>query len=182
MTMDLRADLRRATAAVHEELDASVGQFNDRASYGRYLHNTLAFRERIEPALAQSTIWSTPSLLDDLHADRDDLELAVLPAKLPVNAITDASRQIGAFYVLEGSCLGARLLVRRAEAIGLTGLFGARHLAAQAGDAGRWRNFLSLLDRAEDLDPARAIDGALAVFEVALAIYTEKIGERSQGV
>lgn len=177
--LDLRAGLRHGTAHIHERLDAAVGEFTDRASYGRYLQSTYRFRAALEPALMAGAPWPVQSLLADLRRDLADLELPMPAATPPAPRFEGTAAQIGALYVLEGSGLGARLLLRRAEAIGFDEDFGARHLAHQTGDKSRWRRFIALLEAAEDIDPARALAGAHAAFEIALSLYAEKISERS---
>ena len=177
--LDLRAELRQATADIHERLDRTVGQFDDRTSYRLYLENTFRFRHSVEPALAGHPLWPVQSLIPDLRQDLEDFGLSASVSEVAVPPLSDPAAQIGALYVLEGSGLGARLLFRRAEALGLDAQFGARHLATQIGDPNRWRRFVALLDGAEDIDRSQAVAGAHAVFETALALYAEKISERS---
>ena len=74
---------------------------------------------------------------------------------------------MGMVYVLEGSGLGARVLFKRAEALGLTRDFGARHLAAQVASPDSWREFLAVLEHAEPLDMARVADASMLTFEHA---------------
>lgn len=74
---------------------------------------------------------------------------------------------LGLFYVLEGSSLGARLLVKRAASINITESNGASHLAAQAGNAANWSAFLGVLEAMEHLNEARMIHWANETFSFA---------------
>ena len=79
---------------------------------------------------------------------------------------------LGTTYVLEGSTLGAKLLYRRAQALGLTDTFAARHLAQQA-TANRWVPFLDLLEREPDLDMEAVIHAATVLFELARRAFVD---------
>lgn len=73
---------------------------------------------------------------------------------------------MGVHYVLEGSALGARILCKQVEALGLHREHGARHLWAQAETLLTWRGFLDLLSQ-HDGDEGELIAGANAAFEAA---------------
>ncbi|MEQ1717056.1 MAG: biliverdin-producing heme oxygenase [Hyphomicrobium sp.] len=77
--------------------------------------------------------------------------------------ITGASALLGALYVLIGSELGARLLVRRAHAIGLPPAGGATYLEGLAASP-NWPQFLSVLEAAPDIDIDRMCESAVATF------------------
>jgi len=152
-----RLALKRATEAVHARVEGiitSAGMFASLEGYRHYLSATLVIRSHYENLLDASgaaTAWPAwpgrrvahlvAQDLDDLGGPRPVLakraELALNPAEL-----------LGALYVLEGSSLGARVLSRSVHALGVSADHGARHLHAQAGDAGVWRDFLSILDGA----------------------------------
>jgi heme oxygenase len=78
---------------------------------------------------------------------------------------------LGVAYVLEGSALGARLLARRAAALGFDADHGARHLARQTSDMDRWKRFLGELDAIPAEDREQVIAGAASAFDFALAAY-----------
>ena len=84
---------------------------------------------------------------------------------------------LGALYVLEGSALGARLIMKSAQALGLGATFGARHLAAQAGDALAWRSYLDLLLNAplDDAGEATLHRAAAAVFDHFAYAYSRRL-------
>ena len=69
------------------------------------------------------------------------------------------------------SALGSRLLYRRAEALGMTASFGARHLAVQSAPSDQWRSFLTLLE-AKPLDIELVAQSAGATFRAAKKALT----------
>ncbi|MFD2648469.1 biliverdin-producing heme oxygenase [Devosia albogilva] len=176
----MRDDLRQATRDIHQQLDDLVGGFGTLAEYRRYLVASHTFRRAAESALpARESSWAALSIVNAAERDLADLGCAPragAPA-LPQAKLSEAWR-LGAHYVLEGSGIGARLLLRRAEALGLSGAFGARHLAQQAADRERWPRFLALLDTS-DADRVDARAGAHALFSLALAAHREVQHERS---
>lgn len=177
----LRDDLRQATRAIHQQLDDLVGSFSSLAEYRRYLVASHAFRRAAEAVLhgAQHAGWAALSIVE--AAERDLADLGCEPRwdvpPLPVHNPSTAW-QLGAHYVLEGSGIGARLLLRRAEALGLSAAYGARHLAQQATDRERWPRFLAVLD-ASNADCMEAREGAHALFSLALAAHSEVQHERA---
>ena len=84
-------------------------------------------------------------------------------------ALRSVSHAMGSLYVLEGSALGARLLVRQAAALGFDEAGGAVHLSEQAADIGHWRAFIDLLGRLGPLDLDRMIEAANDSFARATA-------------
>ena len=174
-----RFSLRDRTSEAHEALDALVGEFDSDASYQRYLSGTAAFRLAVEPALTRMTLPENsgyhPSLLSpEIHADLADLGLTV-PSPVDFrhgDFSTDAA--LGALYVLEGSALGAQLLVKRAAALGYDASHGARHLARQTQSLDAWRGFLQVLDEAEPFDLDACTSAACATFDAARAAFGEK--------
>lgn len=153
---DLRYRLRAATADVHAELDAvseSAGFFDNRAAYAGYLVATLQARRSIELGLDACHVeqifamWPARRIIAALAADIADLGG---PTAGPDAAALDYSpaAALGALYVLEGSALGARLLERRAAALGMTPEFGGRHFAVQTSRDGAWAALLKVLEHA----------------------------------
>lgn len=175
----LRHILRAGTSALHHQLDAAVGEFNSRSSYVAYVQKTHRFRSAIETELGNDNRieWNVDPVADLAADDLDDLGVPALPnAGFPKSDWTGASR-LGALYVLEGSSLGARLLLRRAEAMGLSAGYGARHLAHQAADHQRWLTFLNELEKVPVELQDHALSAAKSVFAFALSIYTETVNE-----
>lgn len=74
---------------------------------------------------------------------------------------------LGCAYVIEGSALGARVLYKRAQELGLHAGHGARHLAEQSATLDNWRAFTGLLETVEPFDLAAASRGAVAAFGAA---------------
>lgn len=175
----LRSELRESTTALHLQLDSAVGEFGDRPAYAVFVQKTHRFRAAAEQALANDAEagWQVDAIAGLAGQDLADLDVPALPhAEFPAGQWTRESR-LGALYVLEGSSLGARLLMRRAEALGMSADFGARHLAHQAGDNKRWRGFLSELESVPAELHQVALSAAEDMFRVALALYSETIHE-----
>ncbi|NGP18068.1 biliverdin-producing heme oxygenase [Devosia aurantiaca] len=171
----LRAALRDHTAHTHQQLDALVGEFANAEQYTAFVLSSFRFRSATEGAASGSGVWEPLALVKDLRDDLDDLGAAVPSTEAPLE-MTTRSEKLGALYVLEGSALGARLLQKRAEAIGFTPDFGARHLAQQTGDNGRWKRFLAVLEDPH-LDKNAVLAAAQRVFEIALRINAEAAHE-----
>lgn len=182
---DRRSLLRSATKATHSRVDdiiAQAGFFNDSDSYASYLAATWRARVVIEGALdaygAQTIFswWPQRRLLTAIAADIADLRgpdpTPELGYRSPVR-ITTSAQALGALYVLEGSALGARILIRRAAVLGMTALFGARHMAAQVAMPTAWPEFLRMLEAtyidSNDEDGCSA--AALATFELFALSY-----------
>lgn len=141
-----------------------VGRLDTPSAYARYVRGMHAFRSAMEPSLPAREGWRSAPLRDALAEDMDDLGLAaVAPAPLAVS--DDPDWLLGAHYVLEGSALGARVLVKQVAALGLGEDFGARHLWLQARGVG-WADFVRVLD-AQTADVGLAIEGARATFAAA---------------
>ncbi len=166
----LRARLRDATTGAHARVDAQLGAMRHPHDYRAYLRGMHGFMAAVEPGLqryAGALGWTAPQWRADLAADLATVEAAPLPgAALPVHS---ADAALGLFYVVEGSALGARLLLRRAAALGFDATRGAAFLGrhVEAGTA-RWPSFLALLAAMEPRTDARqACDAAVAGFEAA---------------
>ncbi|MFT3727663.1 MAG: biliverdin-producing heme oxygenase [Terricaulis sp.] len=168
---DRRRTLRQRTAAAHAALETHVGPFVSRSAYVRYCRGLHGFRASLEPALdifargGTCGEWRPVTIAGELTADLADLNArSVAPLHI---AFTSADEAIGGFYVLEGSALGARLLITQATTLGFTEWNGARHLARQAATLANWRGFLDMLESLPHLDMERAVAGASIAFEAA---------------
>ena len=82
----------------------------------------------------------------------------------PTLPVDDPETLLGTLYVVEGSALGARILYRRAQELGLSGEFGARHLSVQSESLTRWRQLVKLLDEAPELDLERIVAASETAF------------------
>ncbi|MFT8643109.1 biliverdin-producing heme oxygenase [Gluconacetobacter sp.] len=147
-----RSRLRDATHSRHVILDTLVGRIDSAAAYLAYLSGIAAFRISAEQALRAAPWpdilqgWQPQHLTPLLMQDLADLALPP-PPPIAMPPLETAPATAGMLYVLEGSSLGARILVRQAADQGFTATHGARHLAAQADRHSPWKDFVSRLDR-----------------------------------
>ena len=107
---------------------------------------------------------SAPQLLPILRQDLKDLGLEPPAGDAPTLPVDDPETLLGTLYVVEGSALGARILYRRAQELGLSGEFGARHLSVQSESLNRWRQLVKLLDEAPELDLERIVAASETAF------------------
>lgn len=175
--MTLRDQLRRATAPLHEQVDARFSRYglHTRASYGAFLQAHARALFGLEAALEAAAI---DTLLPDWaerrrrHLLRQDLTALALPIPLalPLSTRLDPDACWGLAYVLEGSRLGARLLLKRVSATPWPGQQTALNYLQQAGGNALWPRFLSHLEQAEArLDPAAVTRGAQLGFAQFIA-------------
>jgi heme oxygenase len=162
---DRRTLLRQATHDLHCELDALAGQLDLRqhADYCKYLLATAGPVIGLEVALeanhVEDIIGDWPhrrrrfSLALDLHA----LGLTVDAIEVPQR--WTASGMLGAVYVLEGSRLGAQVLLKRVEQSDDQRVLAACHFLS-GSDPTLWASFLRTLENA---------DGAFDVNEMVAA-------------
>jgi heme oxygenase len=176
--IEIRSFLRGETKELHRELDAIVGVFSNRAEYARFLHGTFRHRVPVEAALSDAepvrvSPWQPRKLLPELEADLADLTLAC-PASEPFHLSNDMAAFLGAAYVLEGSALGARVLVKGVEPLGFGPENGARYLSAQAGSLDSWRTLLVALEGLDRPAWDAAAQSAKAVFLHAIQAFTSE--------
>lgn len=176
-----RWELRERTTKAHQALDSLIGEFDSEASYRAYLSGMAAFRLGVEPLLAPERLPADlagyqPSLItDELLRDLDDLGIPH-PQPAAMTGIGGSGDDIfGVLYVLEGSALGAKLLVKSAEKLGFDGQRGARHLVRQSASLDTWRDYLGRLDTAEELDLERAAAAASRTFDAAQGAFRTAI-------
>ncbi len=183
---DRRFALKRATDDAHSRVEKIVqdaGMFSSRAAYLRYLRATWEMRARFEGLLDRNgagelwTDWPERKIAGLVAQDITDLGGADLGRA--VNARSGLTENVtgplkpgelvGVLYVLEGSSLGARVLVKLATEMGLTPSFGARHLFRQAADRNAWRDFVNLMQSASE-PPCH--NAANRTFEAFAAAYS----------
>ena len=177
LAISRRMRLRGATDALHQSIDSRIRQtgfLTTQAGYVAYLRATLRARQAIEARLDASGAqaiyppWPARKIAPALSLDISDLsggspedvQCGPPPSPFSLGSIW------GALYVLEGSAVGARLLLRQAAILGLTPQFGARHLACQATAPSAWKDFVAALDEVQltcDQDAA-CVDGAITTF------------------
>lgn len=172
--------LKTLTHEVHDALDKSVmeaSSFDDLQGYGRFVQMQWAFHRQIDALYDDEQLqMALPGLQDRrrmalIVADLVDLELAPPEVRVPPifqpGETPDLPTALGWLYVAEGSNMGAALLRKQAARMGLSDVFGARHLApAETGPAAHWREFTKALDAAKltDTEEARVVQGAQTAF------------------
>ncbi len=176
--IEIRSFLRDETSELHRELDAIVGVFSNRIAYARFLQGTYRHRAPVEAALlnvdaARTSSWQPRQLLPELEADLADLALP-LPAAEHFHLSNDMAAFLGAAYVLEGSALGARVLVMGVGALGFGPEYGARYLSAQAGSLDSWRTLLVALEGLDRQAWGAAAQAGRAVFMHAIQAFTSE--------
>jgi heme oxygenase len=157
-------NLRAATAAQHKKLEAnplSISLMSPDvtiASYVRYLAlmgEVVSFTEKaIFPAVMDiiPDLGSRHKLLhihDDLHT-LDDKKAAInMPLFYPVDQNMSVPFALGYMYVIEGSTLGGRIILKHAQdKLNLTEKTGGSFFAGYGADTGlRWKSFLSALTK-----------------------------------
>lgn len=168
-----RSRLRELTSRAHASLDNLIHQFGSLADYERYLVGIHGFRIPVEEQFAAMNWpgvfghWRPQLIGQALRADMADLGLT--PSFNPASHGPPRNMEslLGQLYVLEGSSLGARILYRRAQGIGLSQNYGARHLALQTGASDNWRKFLVILEQATPVELAGVVTASNAVFYTA---------------
>lgn len=165
--MSVRFSLRDATHDRHEALDAHFAalDFEKREDYAAFLTAQAAailpYEQALDHAGAAQVIpeFEASRRAPALLADLDALAVA-LPDPIAIQPLLGEPDILGASYVLEGSRLGAKMLVR-GVADGLPTAF----LSHQGGIG--WKKFVALLEQklASPVDRAVAERAALRTFD-----------------
>lgn len=171
--------LKALTSTVHEGVDRSIMSASSFASIDRY-RNFLAiqylFHRDVAALYADARLQAAfPDLVQRCRlplvmADMENLGVAVPEAGSPAfdaGEPLDIGTALGWLYVAEGSNMGAAVLRKEAQKLGLTDDVGARHLApAPEGPAPHWRAFTAALDAVQlsEDEEKRAKEGALEAF------------------
>jgi heme oxygenase len=178
--LPLSARLKQAVAGIHDEIEAHAAipdGILSVADYACCLARFYAVFAPVEESLAEFDDWRewgidlpahcrTPALRADLAAlgfDHAGLPRIVTPK------IADFAAALGGLYVLEGSALGGKVILRALEARLGPRIAGATAFFGSAGRHGAlaWPVFKSRLDafgEGRQAAQARAIAGAMAVF------------------
>jgi len=162
----LRAELRAATNPIHGELERLVGDFTHLVDYQRYVRSMHGFMLTLATSLRSSghSAWFLKHRCEHLQADLRALQLSPLPLPSPVSL--PQGSEWGARYVVEGASLGARTLVKRVAALGLSPDSGASFVNAEARDTSAWPDFLTALDTVPASLRRPVIDAALTTFNL----------------
>jgi len=168
VAMTARFRLKAATAAAHERLDACMSRYDlgCRVDYGAFLQAQarafIGVEAALDAACADTYLpdWRERRRSDALRADLGLLGLDV-PEPALVPTFREEAEVLGAVYVLEGSRLGAAVLVCSvADEMPKSFL--------SSGNPAAWRALTSVLDERlsspELLDTA--VEGACSVFAV----------------
>jgi len=170
--------LRLHTRAAHAELDESL-HLIDRlsampqrlgvlAGYHRFHHGTEA---AVAPVLGRiadldfSARRRSPLIAEGIGI----LGQEVLPARADTLGIFTRAEAFGALYVLEGSSLGGRVILKELKRRGVS-LAGLGFLDPYGDNTGpRWQSFLAILERevASGEQQCDAVTGALSTFAFA---------------
>ncbi|MDM0046007.1 biliverdin-producing heme oxygenase [Variovorax dokdonensis] len=187
---DPRDSLRRATAALHDRVDACMPLARPTVTLADYQEHLTLLRAWVDALRLRR-----PSLSRRLAQEADvldaDLELCLQwlgeatpapalshggEASLTVEPITaDADFDWGIAYVLEGSRLGGQVLYRRlSDALAPHPLNYLRGAGADTG--AHWKAFLAELTAALPTAPRiqTACDGAVMAFDLLLQCHAER--------
>lgn len=166
----VRHSLRAATAQAHERLDACARRVNlaDRQSYGRFLRAQSGPITALETALREFGIarllpdWPLRSRVSALLYDLEYLNLRA--DWCPEVQLDSVAQAFGTLYVLEGSRLGARVLLQQILAAA-PDLKPATRFLSHGSDQRLWSTFLQILEAkvgTGDLD--ECVQGAKTAF------------------
>jgi heme oxygenase len=189
----LSVRLRLATAELHRQAERTLdlpGSIQGRASYATTLGRFYGLYAPLERALSRHLEWSSLGL--DLqqrsHSRRLASDLTALGAwPCPEHAsslawLTSFPHALGALYVLEGSTLGGRIILRRleelqigvpADAMAFFGGYGAETGAM-------WRSFSETLDAFGERRPeaqGAVQEGAQSTFQSVIAWFEPFLGK-----
>ncbi|MEM1429497.1 MAG: biliverdin-producing heme oxygenase [Pseudomonadota bacterium] len=180
----LSLHLKEDTRATHERLDTAImaaRPFDSIQNYGHFLRMQFVLHRDVAALYEHPELVRFFPYLGDLpRFEAVKLDLADLKIDEPAypdfslrTQVPDLATAVGWLYVIEGSNLGAAVLLKAARKLDLSETWGARHLApASEGRAVHWRQFKESLD-AVDMDRAdqeRAVHGANEAFLHARAL------------
>ncbi len=186
-----RWDLKAATAPYHDRIDrlgSLYGMFDSLNAYRKYLKATWHSRLILESLLDNIELkgvfpdWDKHKIQSELQQDYADLsdgeELKRPESKYAAGKPVDLPAAIGTLYVLEGSALGATLLIQKARLLGLGAEYGARHLTKQVGNLAGWKKTVILLEsvQLDKKDEERCTEAAISSFRTFQINYEKAFG------
>lgn len=174
----LRGHLRASTTDLHADVDALLTPLmaHGRRGYATFLLRSAAALLPLERALQSANVecvcpdWLVRSRSSALQSDLMDLRLAE-PAHVPIPEMRGPAFQLGMLYVLEGSRLGAHVLLNDAlRILPPQARCATRYLAHGRGQP-LWPTFLQRLEASASARDALAdtVAGARTAFAVFLA-------------
>lgn len=182
VSQSLRHRLRESTSDIHRRLDSTLTTTGSLSSLGRYtwlLTRLLGLHRPLERLLARidwtgsgfdssarfKSHWIAADLAK-LGVSEDDIPTIADCPSLPY--LASRHDGLGAFYVLEGATLGARVISRQIlQTLGIRSDNGGRFFAAYGEETGaRWQEFVRAIDlHSGDQHAERAIErSAVATF------------------
>jgi heme oxygenase len=188
----LRHWLRAHTAAAHARLDAQLSGLglSTPAGYRQFLEANAAALLPLEAALVESGVarvfpdWGARTRSEAIRADLGRMGGMVRP--LPAPTLFGFEQALGAMYVLEGSRLGARVILRQIRASGVCSVTGATAYLRHGDGQPLWPSFLAELERhgAALSEWTNVAQGAYLAFDmfteaVAVATHCERASTRS---
>jgi heme oxygenase len=166
----LRERLRDATSAAHRELDAQLSSFDLAilSGYRRFLQASAGALLPLESALVEAGVarmfpdWPQRTRSAAIAADLGRLG-AAMPRSVAAPRLT-RSGVLGTMYVLEGSRLGAKFLLRTVADAADPRISEATAYLAHGTGQRLWQSFLAKLESDEQCDEDEAIVSARAAF------------------
>lgn len=188
----MRHKLRAACADQHAALDSLAGGLDlaHRPDYRRFLEASAAALLPLETALVAARVeryfpdWEARSrrsaILDDLASLGGDIRPLATPDRLDLGAL------LGVMYVLEGSRLGARLVVRTVQSSSDPMVAAATAYLRHGQSRPLWPSFLAVLEQhavAVDRDDATLAGARMAfgMFSRAFALTERHHADRATG-
>lgn len=160
--------LRAGTDECHQRLERRLALLDEELSAARYAAVLVRFHaiwQGLEPRLAEllddEAFWRPRRRLPWLDADLAGLGCAT-PALVGPPVLESLAAGLGALYVVEGSTLGGRVILRHLDRLGLRP---ATYFAGYGEATGRmWKGFLAKLQAVPESAAATAVAGATATF------------------
>jgi heme oxygenase (biliverdin-IX-beta and delta-forming) len=186
----LRTALRERTEEAHRRLDGLFSDLNisRRADYARFLAAQAGVLEAVEKGLDEA---DAPAVIPDWAARRRSdamrLDLAALaelpsPVAFEVDWIRDRASILGTAYVLEGSRLGGKMMLREALSSAEPEVTGATRFLGHGEGQRMWPSFDALLGATElsDTEIDGMVESAVRTFELFESSARLSLGARAE--
>ena len=171
----LRTALRERTQPAHERLDSLFSNLDirQREHYARFLAAQAialeAIEKRLDESNAQSVIpdWPERRRSDAIRLDLDALAQPSAVADREVDWIKDRASILGTAYVLEGSRLGGKMLLRVVMSSPDRQVTEATRFLGHGENQRLWPSFDALLGSSElsEVEVDRMVESAVRTFE-----------------
>ena len=172
-SLELRAALKRDTAALHDRLDDRLGALALDGDYAAFLATQYRARAAIETWFdgADAALPIPPQQTPLIAADLAELGHD-LPGDIPSFSPDDRHEALGVAWVLAGSSLGNRtILARRRKA----GERAAERFLSDAAMPRYWTTLLPLIEQPRERTIlTHALKGARRAFETFLAALPDR--------